>query len=114
MMVAVVLGHATGIWAWMQAQSDHGRRRHVRAPLVGARLIHGTVVSPEQPRPMGHAWVELPGDVVFDGVTQGFYTRDSYYRLTAAQPLVRFSWTAAQRQRKQRGHLGPWHQMEEG
>jgi hypothetical protein len=30
---------------------------------------------------MGHAWVELPGDVVFDDVTQGFYTRESYYPL---------------------------------
>ena len=38
----------------------------------------------------------------------------SYYRLTAAKPLARFSWTAAQRQRRQQGHYGPWHQVEGG
>ena len=24
--------------------------------------------------PLGHAWAELPGDVVFDGIVQMFFT----------------------------------------
>jgi hypothetical protein len=111
----VYLGYCYGrAFGWMQAQSEYWRRRQVRAPLAGVRLIHGTVVGPGEPGRMGHAWVELPDDVVFDGVAQGFYTRESYYRVMAAKPLVSFSWTAAQRQRRQQGHYGPWHQVEGG
>jgi hypothetical protein len=46
----------------------------------GAVLVHGTVESEDAPGwRIDHAWVELPGGVVFDGVFQRFYDRASYY-----------------------------------
>jgi hypothetical protein len=107
----IYLGHCYGrAFAWMLSQSDRARRRREPSPIAGAQLVHGTVVSPGERDPIGHAWVEL-ADVVFDGVTQGFYTRESYYRLAAAQPLAKYSWTQARRLRKQHDHLGPWHEV---
>lgn len=41
----------------------------------GHTLVHGTTSLDLG----GHAWVELPGEIVFDGVFQRFYRRDAYY-----------------------------------
>jgi hypothetical protein len=41
-----------------------------------------------------HGWVELPGNVVFDGVLQRFYDRSEYYRIEVAMPWYRFARTA--------------------
>lgn len=41
----------------------------------GHTLVHGTTLLDFG----GHAWVELPGEIVFDGVFQRFYSRDAYY-----------------------------------
>ena len=41
----------------------------------GHTLVHGTTSLDLG----GHAWVELPGEFVFDGVFQRFYRRDAYY-----------------------------------
>src|SRR4051794_28488597 len=37
-------------------------------------LVHGEFMAFHR-----HAWVEVPGEVVFDGVTQRFYQRKGYY-----------------------------------
>jgi hypothetical protein len=41
-----------------------------------------------------HGWVELPGNVLFDGVLQRFYDREAYYRIEFAMPWYRFTKTA--------------------
>ncbi len=41
-----------------------------------------------------HGWVELPGNVVFDGVLQRFYDRDKYYQSEHAMPWYKFTRTA--------------------
>src|SRR5438477_1035385 len=41
--------------------------------INGARLVHGTIAHAPFFVPIAHAWVELPGDVVFDGVVQAFF-----------------------------------------
>jgi hypothetical protein len=38
--------------------------------------------------------VELPGNIVFDGVLQRFYDRTQYYRSENARPWYRFTWSA--------------------
>ena len=45
--------------------------------IIGMRLIHGVVSHPAHRLPFDHAWMELPGDVVFDGVVQTFFTHVS-------------------------------------
>jgi hypothetical protein len=42
-----------------------------------------------------HAWVELPGDVVFDGTLQRFYCRAAYYERLHARAYYRFTAEAA-------------------
>jgi hypothetical protein len=42
-------------------------------------LVHGEYGLGQR-----HAWVELPGDVVFDGVLQRFYKKLAYYDIELA------------------------------
>ena len=44
---------------------------------------------------IGHAWVELPGDVLFDAVLQRFYRRDAYYEIELAKPWYKYRPAAA-------------------
>ena len=55
--------------------------------IDGLRLVHGVVSHAPHFVPLDHAWVELPGEVVFDGVVQAFFTRESYYAVMAAVPM---------------------------
>ncbi len=62
--------------------------------IPGAVLVHGSCYPPEHPTgmpPVDHAWVELPGDVVFDGVQHEFYDRHDYYRVLQAQKGVAYT-----------------------
>jgi hypothetical protein len=42
-----------------------------------------------------HAWVELPDDLVFDGVMQRFYRKDAYYEIQGARAWYKFESGAA-------------------
>lgn len=60
----------------------------------GPVLVHGSCFPPEHPTgmpPVDHAWVELPGSVVFDGVQHEFYDRDDYYRVLHAQKELTYT-----------------------
>jgi hypothetical protein len=78
------------------------------ADIRGMRLIHGVVSHPPMFVPLDHAWVELPGDIVFDGVLQTFFTRASYYAIMAAMPVDAYSAADARRLMASQGHPGPW------
>jgi hypothetical protein len=54
----------------------HAPEHHLCPRGAGLTLVHG--VGHAGSRPWGHAWVELPGNLVFDGVRQQFYDRDGY------------------------------------
>lgn len=43
-----------------------------------------------------HGWVELPGNIVFDGVLQRFYDQTKYYLSEFAKPWYRFTPSAVQ------------------
>jgi hypothetical protein len=78
------------------------------AEIKGMRLIHGVVSHPPLFVPVDHAWVELPGDIVFDGVLQTFFTRASYYAIMAAVPVDAYSAPDTRRLMASQGHPGPW------
>jgi hypothetical protein len=78
------------------------------AEIKGMRLVHGVVSHPPLFVPLDHAWVELPGDIVFDGVLQTFFTRSSYYAIVAAVPLDAYSAADTRRLMASQGHPGPW------
>jgi hypothetical protein len=72
------------------------------------RLIHGVVSHAPRRIPFEHAWVELPGEVVFDGVVQTFFTRVSYYTVMAAVALDAYSAPETERMLGEHAHPGPW------
>jgi hypothetical protein len=72
------------------------------------RLIHGVVSHAPHRIPFEHAWVELPGEVVFDGVVQAFFTRVSYYTVMAAVALDAYSAPETTRMLGEYVHPGPW------
>ena len=76
--------------------------------IVGMRLVHGVVSHPPHLVPFDHAWVELPGDVIFDGVVQTFFTHASYYRVMSAVPLDAYSCRETAYLVGEHGHPGPW------
>jgi hypothetical protein len=71
-------------------------------------LVHGVVSHAPLFLPLDHAWVELPGEVVFDGVVQAFFTRASYYAVMAALAVDRYSAAETRRLVALHGHPGPW------
>lgn len=71
-------------------------------------LVHGVASHPPHFVPFDHAWVELPADVVFDGVVQAFFTRRSYYAVMAAVALDAYSGRQVERLVAVHGHPGPW------
>jgi hypothetical protein len=76
--------------------------------IDGLQLVHGVVSHAPHFLPFDHAWVELPGDVVFDGVVQRFFTRVSYYAAMAAVALDAYSVPDTRRLVGEHGHPGPW------
>jgi hypothetical protein len=78
------------------------------ADIEGMRLVHG--VASHAPRfvPFDHAWVEMPGDIVFDGVVQMFFKRGSYYGVMSAMPLDAYSPDETRQLVDLHRHPGPW------
>jgi hypothetical protein len=76
--------------------------------IEGLQLVHGVVSHTPHFVPLDHAWVELPGEVVFDGVVQTFFTRPSYYVVMAAVALDAYSGPEARRLLAAQRHPGPW------
>jgi hypothetical protein len=76
--------------------------------IEGLRLMHGVVSHAPRFIPLDHAWVELPGEVVFDGVVQTFFTRDSYLHMMRAVVLDDYSAADVRRLVSDHGYPGPW------
>src|SRR5262249_25515485 len=49
-----------------------------------ARLAHGQVTSPGHGARFASAWVELPGGIVYDPMTERHYRRDGFYAVLQA------------------------------
>jgi len=78
------------------------------ADIDGMRLVHGVVSHAPHHIPLDHAWVDLPGDVVFDGVVQAFFTRPSYCAVMASVELDAYSACETRKLVDAHGHPGPW------
>lgn len=76
--------------------------------VTGARLVHGVISHKPSHIPLDHAWVELPGDVVFDGVVQAFFTSASYLAVLSALRLDSYTYHQANGLLAAHGHPGPW------
>jgi hypothetical protein len=67
-------------------------------------LVHGTLYAGHYQ----HAWVELPGEIVFDGVTQRFYSLRAYYAFLRASGNKKYSREKAAGLLLRHNHPGPW------
>jgi hypothetical protein len=47
--------------------------------MDGIKLVHGVYKPSFMEEHVGHAWVKLPNEIIFDGVLQRFYQREPYY-----------------------------------
>lgn len=82
---------------------------HVKLP--GAVLVHGKYAPFLEEEPyhyFEHAWVELPGDIVFDGVLQKFYQKGAYYKYYKAENVVEYTLEEAIKMAKNNNTSGPW------
>jgi hypothetical protein len=78
------------------------------ADIAGMRLVHGVISHAGHQTPLDHAWVELPGGIVFDGVVQAFFTCDSYSRVMSAVELDSYTPSETEQLLTRHGHPGPW------
>lgn len=110
----VYLGQCFGrAYLWMDAQRS---RAHDSVPITSARLVHGIARGEDPlgaPKWFWHAWVDVPGNRVFDGVVQRFYTKEIYRAVTEAEELATYEWKTAKWLREHRRHLGPWYFAEQ-
>ena len=74
----------------------------------GAILVHGRVADGMGAACITHAWVELPGGLVFDGVTQRFYRIDAYYEKRGAVKDRTYTDMEACIAQGRHHHFGPW------
>lgn len=56
-------------------------------------LVHGTCKTPLST--YGHAWVEIEGNIIFDGVLQRFYDKEGYYKQRGARKEAEYSYLDA-------------------
>ena len=76
-------------------------------PVAGPRLVHG--VCRDARDLWAHAWVDLPGALVFDGVRQQFYDREGYCRVLGAVPEASYDLPMMVERMHASGRYGPWH-----
>ena len=76
--------------------------------ISGMRLVHGVASHGPRFLPFDHAWVELPGDIIFDGVVQLFFTRRSYYAVMSAMAVDGYSAAETRQLVGAHKHPGPW------
>lgn len=70
------------------------------------RLVHGRICGCNGY--IDHAWVELPGDIVFDGVTQRFYVKVCFYENWKAVADKSYDYQQAMQLWFGSEHYGPW------
>lgn len=78
--------------------------------LEDIRLVHGLYKPYGVNKHYGHGWVELPDDIVFDGVLQRFYEKEGYYQYYEIIKQVEYQPSEIHPiGLKNGGTYGPWH-----
>ena len=73
-------------------------------------LIHGTVLS--DGRRIGHAWVELPSDYIWEPQTERYYTPGAFAVAASPEEESRYTVTEAAIMAARTNNLGPWSKEE--
>ena len=114
--IAYMLAHAPMDGAEPSAQTAENAETSTSGSGAGTggelTLVHGLCRA--GPVWWGHAWVELPGAVVFDGVRQQFYDRESYCRVLGTVAEATYSFDAMLERLQATERCGPWHHSRAG
>lgn len=73
----------------------------------GMLFVNGTSLSSGE-----HSWIELPGNITFDGNRMEFYRTDEYRQALHAAPRWMYTGMEAIRLSSATGHTGPWTEAE--
>jgi hypothetical protein len=76
--------------------------------LEGVKLVHGLYDPMGRQMNIPHAWVELPEDIVFDGVQQRFYQKRGYYEVYRAEKIVEYTPEEAAKTMLEFNYIGDW------
>lgn len=77
---------------------------------VGTRLVHGSIHGPKEDHVrIGHAWLTLPENLVWEPYTSCIYDRDLWYEFSRAWEEVTMTLMQARMGMHTSGHFGPWH-----
>lgn len=101
-------GHHTG------ACYDEAGRFGLRAVELPSELkkqvtvVHGAIGNKETTAMLGHGWVEIGDNFVFDGVTQKFYEKSVYYQELGALSEQRYPVTGLAAVVCKKKFWGPW------
>lgn len=72
-------------------------------------LVHGQITSPGHGARFATAWVELPGGVVYDPMTERHYRREGFYEVLGAAKEAEYDRRGAANMVVERETCGPWH-----
>jgi hypothetical protein len=82
-----------------------------KSHIEGIRLAHGLYKPSFINNHSGHAWVELPNEIVFDGVLQRFYKKEGYYNFYQITKQVEYDSKEMRKAGLEAGGTyGPWHE----
>ena len=78
--------------------------------MRNSRVVHGSIQGFDFPR-IGHAWVLLPNDMVFDPVTELKVVKEVYYAYHNAIDEKIYDYDALIEHLLEFGTYGPWHEI---
>ena len=76
-------------------------------PGASMRLVHGSIEGDGRPR-IGHAWIELTDELVWDPTTNMVWAQDAFERFFSARTDTTYDVAAVYRLTWQHKTWGPW------
>ncbi len=78
--------------------------------IEGMLLVHGvSSVATDADEVLDHAWVALPGGIVFDGVAQRFFAEEVFHTVMQATAVAVYTPDAGVDRVLRTNSYGPWH-----
>lgn len=76
----------------------------------GSLLVHGSWTGPVPKERIGHAWLLLPGGLVWEPIRARIYDRTEFYEWTKAWDERTYALPVVRRLLNHYGHFGRWHE----
>lgn len=70
-------------------------------------LVHGTCMVLGG-LPIGHGWIEIEENIIFEGVYQRFYDKEKYYEARGLIKLFEYTFAELRELSYEYKHKGPW------